>query len=130
MKFTSEEFELFVAQYYTNKVQSCKDRGIEWKLSLISVRNLLRTRKCPYTGIELTVPNKAKGVFPTDITIDRIDHSKGYVTGNVMAISRKANQLKSIFENPQYKLDFLQASLILKKIDKQVNNAKNRFKRN
>lgn len=124
MKFQSEDFELFVAQWYQNKVQSCKDRGIEWKLNIISVRNMLRTRKCPYTGVTMTVPRQGKQALCSDITIDRIDNKKGYVPGNVMAVSRKANNLKSIFENPEYGLDFDDAVKVISKMRNKVKKIK------
>lgn len=120
----SPEFELFVADYYRRKMESCKTRGIDFKLNLVSVRNLLRTRKCPYTGKELTVPRPGKQALTTDITIDRIDNTKGYQKGNVMAISNRANNLKSIFENPEYGMDFEQAAKVMTKISKRVKKAK------
>lgn len=64
---------------------------------------------------ELTVPRAGKQALTTDITIDRIDNTKGYVKGNVMAISNRANNLKSIFENPEYGMDFAQAAVIMAK---------------
>lgn len=125
MKFTNEEFELFVAQYYQGKTESCKARKIEWKLSLISVRNLLRTKKCPWTGIALTVPRgNGKPNLSTDITIDRIDNTKGYVPGNVIAVSTVANNFKSIFENPQYPIDMLTAQKMLGKVQKRIQKCK------
>jgi hypothetical protein len=37
---------------------------------------------------------------PNERTIDRIDNNKGYVKGNVVSCSRKANQLKNlVFES-------------------------------
>lgn len=126
MKFSNAEFELFVANYYTNKVQSCKDRGIEWKLSLISVRNLLRTERCPYSGIKLTMPRSGKQALSSDITIDRIDNKRPYEPGNVMAVSNKINNLKSIFENPDYGLSFEDAAKIFGKINKRLTKCKER----
>ena len=120
----SPAFELFVASYYANKVESCKKRGIDFKLNLVSVRNLLRTRKCPYTGVELTVPRMGKPCLSTDITSDRIDNTKPYVKGNVMAVSKKMNNLKSIFENPEYGMDFEQAAKVMSKISKRVKKVK------
>jgi hypothetical protein len=61
---------------------------------------------------------------PTDITIDRIDNTKGYVPGNVMAISRMANNFKSIFENPKYPLDMGTASTALIRMHKRVSKVK------
>lgn len=120
----STEFELFVTNYYQNKVQSAKDRGIEFKLNLVSVRNLLRTQKCPYTGITLTVPRSGKGSLSSDITIDRIDNTKGYVKGNVQAISNVANNFKSIFENPQYPVSMSTAEKMLNKMQKKIKKTK------
>jgi len=71
----SQDFEMFVLSYYQNKVQSCKDRGIEFKLNLVSVRNMLSAKKCGYTGLELTRGKKGLGMLSTDVTIDRIDNT-------------------------------------------------------
>lgn len=125
MKFISVEFETFVADFYKGKSQNAIDRGVVWELSLVSFRNLLRTRVCPYTGVELTVP-KLSQPRSTDLTIDRIDNSKGYIPGNVMAISRAANNFKSIFENPQYPLDMQTAVIALVRMNKQVTKVKGR----
>lgn len=121
MKFVSVEFESFVANYYVNKAQSAKDRNVEWKLSLVSVRNMMRCTRCPYTGEELTIPNLKASPRPTDVTIDRIDSTKGYVPGNVMVVSRAANNFKSIFENPQYPLNMATALVALERMNKRVN---------
>lgn len=126
MKFVSVEFESFVAGYYVNKAQSAKDRGLEWRLSLVSVRNMMRCTKCPYTGEELTIPN-TKSPKPTDATIDRIDSTKGYIPGNVMVVSRAANNFKSIFENPLYPFDMATAhralGIMQKRMSKAASNA-------
>lgn len=48
---------------------------------------------CPYLGIELRfVGGRATANSPS---LDRIDNSLGYVRGNVMIISHRANMLKS-----------------------------------
>ena len=47
--------------------------------------------KCPILGLDLSfVPHK-----PNSIQLDRIDNSKGYVSGNVAWICAKANRSKS-----------------------------------
>lgn len=121
----SPEFELFVANFYKSKVESCKDRGIEFKLNLVSVRNMLRTQICPYTGITLTVSRGGgKPLRSSDITIDRIDNKKGYVKGNVMAVSNVANNFKSIFENESYPISMLTAEKMLGKIQKRIKKTK------
>ena len=118
----SPEFELWVAEFYKGKMASAKHRGLEFKLNLISFRNLLRTQKCPYTGIALTVPRK--NPLHSDITIDRIDNKKGYVPGNVMAISRIANNFKSMFEGDSYPLTMNVCERMLRKMQKKLNETK------
>ena len=47
--------------------------------------------KCPILGLDLTfVPHK-----PNSIQLDRVDNTKGYVSGNVAWICAKANRSKS-----------------------------------
>lgn len=123
MKFISAEFERFVAEYYIGKSRSAAERNINWAISLVSFRNMMRSTICPYTGVLMTRPNLSMPKH-TDITIDRIDNTKGYVPGNVMAISRMANNFKSIFENPKYPLDMATASTALIRMHKRVSQVK------
>lgn len=120
MKFVSVEFENFVADFYKSKAKSAEDRGLEWGLSIVSLRNMLRSKRCPYTGVEMTIP-RSSHPRPTDLTIDRISNLKGYVPGNVMAISRASNNFKSIFENPQYPMDMATAHKALGRMQKRLN---------
>ncbi|WP_407305394.1 hypothetical protein [Acinetobacter sp.] len=92
------EFDRFVVQYYTNKLTSCKARGIAFNLTFLQVKNLLRAKKCQYTGILLTHTNGPNGQRDTDLTIERIDNNRPYETGNVCAVSFAANQAKSAFD--------------------------------
>lgn len=123
MKFISAEFERFVAEYYIGKSRSASERNINWAISLVSFRNMMRCTVCPYTGVLMTKPSLSTPRH-TDITIDRIDNTKGYVPGNVMAISRMANNFKSIFENPKYPLDMGTASTALIRMHKRVSKVK------
>lgn len=101
-------FDAWVSRFYQNKIESCKRRGIEFNLSLISVHNILRAKYCFYTGIELTrPPYRFDGYVPqgyerknTDVTIERLDNRLGYVSKNVVACSKYANSLKGVFEDP------------------------------
>lgn len=62
--------------------------------------NMLRAKKCHYSGIELT-PGARPGEQQkfTDFSIDRIDSSKGYIPGNVVACCRAVNEMKSYLES-------------------------------
>jgi hypothetical protein len=122
----AHEMDINVAKFILFKVKSCKERGVEWKLTFQAVKNLMKAKKCYYTGQKLTQPVKGVAGFikrETDITLDRIDCKKGYVKGNVVACSTWANQLKSEAENKTvFGVDdaakvFVRASKRLKKQD-------------
>ena len=48
---------------------------------------------CPILGIELDYFNETKG--ENTVSFDRIDSNKGYVSGNVVIISWRANRIKN-----------------------------------
>lgn len=112
------EFDLYVAKKMYEKQKNATQRGIEFKLTFQSMKNLYKAKRCYYTGIELT---RTKGINPcaTDLTIDRLDSSKGYVPGNVVAACHAANQFKGMFENPNYVINPKQAKSILQYISKK-----------
>lgn len=83
------KFEAKVVNKWLSKRDDANRRGLEFSLSVVSIRNLLKSKKCYYLGTPLNLEN---------ITIDRVDGRKGYVKGNVVACSSKANHIKEIFE--------------------------------
>ena len=48
---------------------------------------------CALSGFELTAI-RGKSAFPTNVSIDRIDNSKGYTIDNIQLVCRKANTMK------------------------------------
>lgn len=48
---------------------------------------------CPVLGIELNYYSRQKNQ-PNNASLDRIDNTKGYIRGNVIVISMRANQIK------------------------------------
>lgn len=109
-RFTGIEFEYYVAKFYANKVSHCKQDGKEFALTLPDVRRLLNVKCCQYTGMKLTHQFVGSSITRyTDLTLDRIDNSKGYVKGNVKAVAKGINMLKATFENETHansRLDF------------------------
>lgn len=99
---TETEFDLYAAKHLVWKAENAKKRGIEFNLSHTSMKNLLSSKRCYYTGIILTksTGKEENGELKlSDFTIDRIDGSKGYVKGNVVACCHAANQMKNQFES-------------------------------
>lgn len=97
---TAQEFDLYCAKHLAWKAENAKKRGIEFNLSFQSMKNLMGAKKCFYTGIPLTKSTgKESELKLSDFTIDRIDGSKGYVRGNVVACCHAANQMKNQFES-------------------------------
>ncbi len=80
--------------YFTWKLQqvaqSAKKRGKEFDLR---VADLQLPDNCPVLRIPLDYGTPAKN-FEATPSIDRIDNTKGYVAGNVLVISTRANTLK------------------------------------
>lgn len=92
------QFDLYVARKFAGKAQNAKDRGLEFTITFQSMKNMLKAKKCYYTGLPMTrqIGANQRG---SDVTIDRVDSSKGYIPGNVVACSYAANQLKSQVES-------------------------------
>lgn len=88
----AEDFEIKVAKKYTQLLCSAKRRNKEFNLTLADVRKLLNRKTCAYTGVRFSSENLR--------TIDRIDSKKGYVKGNVTAVTDKVNLIKNaLLEN-------------------------------
>lgn len=82
--------DIDIALKYTAKARSSADRNIPFMISFNEYKRLLNTKKCFYSGVELTFEQQKDNSF----TIDRIDASFGYIPGNVVACSLKMNQKK------------------------------------
>ncbi|QHZ60103.1 hypothetical protein PJKIFABJ_00167 [Pseudomonas phage PE09] len=94
------EFDLYAAKHLVWKAENAKKRGIEFNLTHTGMKNLLGAKKCYYTGIPLTKSTgKEDELKLSDFTIDRIDGTKGYVKGNVVACCHAANQMKGQLES-------------------------------
>lgn len=89
LESSESDFDLLVA----NKLHQLKDsavrRGKDFDLTFNVVKKLLKKKTCHYTGLKFQADNNLH------LTIDRIDSSKGYVIGNVVACSGWANQMKN-----------------------------------
>jgi hypothetical protein len=59
----------------------------------LTISDVVIPSRCPVLGIAMR-PGAGR-LCDTSPTLDRIDNTKGYVPGNVMVISYKANRIKS-----------------------------------
>lgn len=94
-----------IAKRYLNKASECKSKRVEFSLTFAEFKRVITTRRCKYTGVLLTM-QKGDIQKQTDVTIDRVDNLKGYVTGNVVACCNAYNSFKATFENPNNIIDF------------------------
>lgn len=78
-----------------------KKKNLEYNLSR---EDIVIPKFCPVLGIKITF-GQEKYNSPS---IDRIDNNKGYIKGNIIVVSVKANELKrdSSFEERQQLVDF------------------------
>jgi len=82
--------DLQIAKKFVSLEKSAKKRGLDLNLSLTSLRNIFKAKKCFYTGT--TFVQKEGNIHSR--TIDRVNNTKGYVTGNVVACTFEFNSRK------------------------------------
>lgn len=99
------EREVQLAKRYANKSRVCKESGLEFKLSFVEFKRIMSAKYCRYTGVTLTY-QVGVNQEDTDVTIDRVDNSKGYVMGNVVPCSRGFNTFKANIEHPDTFMTF------------------------
>ena len=113
--------DLKIAKRYINKAKNAALGGEVFDLSFRCFKNIMIAKKCAYTGIKLTEKDDVK-CKSTDRTVDRVDSSKGYVVGNVVACCHLANQLKSMCENDSNVWEFKHLEAMIKTMKKRGMN--------
>lgn len=79
-----------VAKKFLQIEQSASTRGFKFNLTLRTIRRLLNTEKCFFTGELLTEIEESDN----QRTFDRVNNRQGYVEGNVVACCKKMNKKK------------------------------------
>lgn len=116
---TPVEFDALIAKKYRNKIDDARQRGLEFSLTLMEFRRLFTRKRCEYTNLPLEVSRNENGKLNNNsLTLERVDNSQGYVQGNVIAVCKAANGIKSVFENPSNALNVEQAILMFRNIDR------------
>lgn len=98
MNMTESEFDLYVCRKLQRKAVDAKARGIGFTMTFTSMKNLMRAKRCFYTGVALAHVKSDNVQLPNTMTIDRIDSDRPYEKGNVVACSYAFNQMKAQIE--------------------------------
>lgn len=82
--------------YLKTVIQHAKHRGLEFDITIDDLIDLYKKQKglCFYTKQKLT-HILGKGKIHTNISLDRIDNSKGYIKGNIQLTTRVINIMKN-----------------------------------
>ena len=91
----SVQKNLLASEKYIQLVKSAEKRGIEFDLTLTDVKKLLNKSYCEYSGVKMVKRKFEDDVSDYDLTIDRLDSSKGYVVGNVFSVCHRVNWIKN-----------------------------------
>ena len=89
-KASREDFDKQCYFIFTRKRQNAKHSKWEWDLNYTDVTF---PSHCPILGIELDYFAERRA--ENSPSFDRIDPTKGYITGNVLVVSWRANRIKN-----------------------------------
>ena len=87
---TPFELECQAVSKWRSMFDKNKKIGRDFSLTVSQIKQLYRRKTCTYTGVKFV---DEEG-HPLQRTFDRVDSSKGYVTGNVVACTQRINTLK------------------------------------
>ena len=83
----SAKNDIDVVKKYQSIISSAKSRDFAFDITFAEFKKVYNTKKCFYTGKRL--------VHGHNFSIDRVDNSKGYISGNIVACDERFNQLKA-----------------------------------
>ena len=114
--------DISLAERYVAKAKSSRDRGIEFNLTFSEYKRLSKIKRCQYTGIVFSeYHNGSPKNENTMRTLERIDNSKGYIKGNVVAVCKSINGIKSMWENPSNPITMDLVLKTITRINKHLN---------
>lgn len=118
-----------LAKKYITKSDNTKTRGIDFNLSFNDYKNLMKKKRCEYTGIIFSLYKNGKPINKFHgRTIDRIDSSIGYTKDNCVVCITGANSFKGLIEDKSNKYDFNFVIKVLNGINKVKENKENNEK--
>ena len=77
--------------------KSDKTQKVPFDLTVEDIRDLLKNSGniCPVLGVKMTISELGSGDTNYSPSFDRIYPKKGYVKGNIVIVSNKANRIKT-----------------------------------
>ena len=83
--------DINIAKRLISLYNSAHSRNIDFDLSFNTVKKILNSKKCYFTGVALNTITADKN----QLTFDRIDNERGYINNNVVACSKEFNEKKA-----------------------------------
>lgn len=90
--------------YWTKLRANAFDRGLEFSVSIEDAWKLFlaKSGKCALSGLPIVFERSKGRAAEKTASLDRIDSSKGYVTGNVQWVHKELNKLKGKFDEARF----------------------------
>jgi hypothetical protein len=113
-KWNDPEFtKSLIFQSMKEKFRNKKSNKYGWEWT-IEFGDLEFPSHCPVLGIELDYFTEGKGRMENSVSFDRIDPTKGYIKGNVIVMSWRANRIKNNGTSQEHQqiADFMRSSLL------------------
>ena len=93
-------------KYLTALIGKAKIRRSDTNIKSISIDHMLHVLRlqsgiCPLTGLTLTFQS-GSGIVFTNASLDRIDHRKGYIQGNVRLVTLWANYARNTLTDEDF----------------------------
>lgn len=96
-----------IPYFFTKIKDGAKKRNIQFDLTVEYIAKLYSEQKgkCALSGVDLILPcnsyDKIKGL--STASLDRIDHKKGYVVGNVQWVHKVINKMRNSLSITEFK---------------------------
>ena len=109
-----------IARRFVKKHDRAIKSDHEFTLTFFEYKKIVSKKTCAYSGIPFSALGENREWLNewTGLTLERIDNSKGYVSGNVVPVCGGINQIKAQWENPQLPLDEKMTIRIIENISK------------
>lgn len=90
--------------YFNEVKRNAQKRNISFNITIENAWDTFnkQDKKCIYTGITLSLPQRTRSKRIGEASLDRIDSSKGYTTNNIQWVHKDINWMKQDFTNDYF----------------------------